>query len=152
MLVVQHRCEPVQLLIAKSFRLDRLDRGQHIIPVDAGLAVALQHVAQLLGRRQPAGILHMAAIDDIDQRADALPRLVLQPHRSLHLAVDRSDLFTLAQIGDGGRAVPFGGELGGQPPVTLVGRRRKDHINGQKIVPECLATCPIVCRLAAMRP
>jgi hypothetical protein len=45
MLVVQHHRQPVQWLVAKAFRLDRLDRRQHVIAVDAGLAVALQHVA-----------------------------------------------------------------------------------------------------------
>ena len=45
MLVVQHRRQPVQGLVAKPFRLDRLHRRQHIVAVDAGLAVALQHMA-----------------------------------------------------------------------------------------------------------
>ena len=80
MRIVQHHCQPVQLRIAKTFRLDRFHRGENIIAVDAGLAVPLQHVAQLLRRRQPSGILDMAAVDHIDQRADTLARLVLQPH------------------------------------------------------------------------
>src|SRR5712671_6268403 len=50
----------------------------------------------------------MAAIDHVSERADALPRLVLQPHRPLHFAVDGRDLLALAQIGDGGGAVLFG--------------------------------------------
>lgn len=45
MLVVQHHRQPVQGLVAKTFRLDRLHRRQHIVAVDAGLAVALQHMA-----------------------------------------------------------------------------------------------------------
>jgi hypothetical protein len=49
----------------------------------------------------------MAAIDHIGQRADARSCLVLQPHRPLHLAIDRSNLFAFAQIGDGGGAVLF---------------------------------------------
>src|SRR5258708_11140093 len=49
----------------------------------------------------------MAAIDHIGQRADALSRLVLQPHRTFHFAIDRSHLLALAQIGDGGAAVLF---------------------------------------------
>src|SRR6185295_15067638 len=47
----------------------------------------------------------MAAVDHIDEGADALARLVLEPHRPFHLAVDRGDLLALAQIGDGGRAM-----------------------------------------------
>ena len=95
----------MQLRIAKTFRLDRLHGGQHIVAVDAGLAVPLQHMAQLFRRRQPPGILHMAAVDHVDECADALACLVLQPDRSFHLAVDRGDLLALAQIGDGGCAV-----------------------------------------------
>ena len=45
MRIVQHCRKPVQRLVAKTFRFDRLHRRQHIIAVDAGLAVALQHVA-----------------------------------------------------------------------------------------------------------
>ena len=63
--------------------------------------MALADVAQLLLERQPPGILHMAAIDHVSQRADALPRLVVEPHRAHHLAIDGGDLFALAQIGDG---------------------------------------------------
>src|SRR5690349_3862853 len=47
----------------------------------------------------------MAAIDHVDQRADPLPRIILQPHRSLHLAIYRSDLLALAKIGDGRSSV-----------------------------------------------
>ena len=43
--IVQHHCKPVQLLVAKAFRLDRFYGRQHIISVDAGLTVPLQHVA-----------------------------------------------------------------------------------------------------------
>ena len=48
MLVVQHHGEPMQLRTAKARRLDRRHGVENIIAVDAGLAVALQHVTQLL--------------------------------------------------------------------------------------------------------
>ena len=73
--IIANRCN---WEIAKTFRLDRLDRGEHVVAIDAGLAVALQHMAQLFGGRQPPGILHMAAIDHVDERADALA-VVLGP-------------------------------------------------------------------------
>src|SRR6516165_10657823 len=56
-------------------------------------------MAELFGERQPSGILHMATVDHIGKRADALPRLVLKPHRTRHLAVDRGDLFARTQVG-----------------------------------------------------
>ena len=77
MRVVQHHGKPVQLLIAKSFGLDRLDGGEHIVAVVAGTAVTLADDAKLLVERQPAGILHMAAVGHVSQRADALARLVV---------------------------------------------------------------------------
>ena len=49
MLVVQHRRQPMQGLVAKTFRFDRLHRRQHIVAVDAGrlsLADQLRHVLQ----------------------------------------------------------------------------------------------------------
>src|SRR3979490_2357621 len=50
----------------------------------------------------------MAAVDHIRERADALPRLVLQPHRACHLPIDGGDLLAFAQVGDGRGAVLFG--------------------------------------------
>src|ERR1700754_596076 len=95
----------MQLRVAKPLRLDRLDRCENIVAIVAGLAVALLHMAQLLGKRKPAGILDMAAVDHVSERADALPPLVLEPYRAHHLAVDAGDLLALAQIGDDGAAV-----------------------------------------------
>jgi len=98
--VVQHHCQLMQLRIAKTFRLDRLHRRQDIFAVGARLPVPLLHVTELLRQRQPPGILHVPAVDHVDQRADPLPRLVLQPHRPHHLAIHRGDLLARAQIGD----------------------------------------------------
>src|SRR5947208_63479 len=106
-IVQQHR-ELMQRRVAKTFRLDRFHGCQHIVAVDAGRTVPLQHMAQLVLHRQPPGILHMAAVHHIGERTDALARLVLQPHRTRHLAIDRGDLLALAQISDGGGAVLFG--------------------------------------------
>jgi hypothetical protein len=50
MRMVKHRRQPMQF--AKTFRLDRLHGGENIVAVDAGLAVPLQHMAQLFRRRQ----------------------------------------------------------------------------------------------------
>src|ERR1700726_4328041 len=61
-------------------------------------------MAKLLGWRKPSCILQMAAVDDIGERTDALPCVVLQPHRAHHFAIDGGDLFALAQIGDRCRA------------------------------------------------
>src|SRR5450759_5998743 len=60
--------------------------------------MSLQHVTELLRQRQPPGILPMTAVDDVNKGADALPRLVLQPHRPHDLAVDRRDLLARAQV------------------------------------------------------
>src|ERR1700736_2109622 len=49
----------------------------------------------------------MAAVDHVSQRADALARLVLQPHRPHHLAIDRGDLLARAQVSDSSGAVFF---------------------------------------------
>src|SRR5258708_5891767 len=95
-LVETARRELVQLLIAKTLRLDRPHGGQHIVAIVAGTAVALLHVAELFGQRQPPGILHVAAIDHVSQRADALPGFVFQPHRPHHLAIDVGGLLAAA--------------------------------------------------------
>ena len=48
--VVQHHRELMQLRIAKSLHLDRLDGGQHVVAIVSGTAVALLHIAQLFGQ------------------------------------------------------------------------------------------------------
>ena len=42
--LVQHHRQPMQLRTAKARRLDRFHGGENIIAVDAGLAVAPQHL------------------------------------------------------------------------------------------------------------
>src|SRR5215470_8222956 len=108
MRVMQHQRKTMQWRIAKTFGFDRLDGREHIVAVDARLAVALQDMAELLVKRQPAGILHMAPIDHVSERADALPRVVLEPHRAHHLAIDGCDLLARAQIRDGSGTVCLG--------------------------------------------
>src|ERR1700722_18451164 len=47
----------------------------------------------------------MTAIDHVSERADALARLIIEPYRPHHFAIDRGDLLALAQVGDGCRAL-----------------------------------------------
>src|SRR3984885_10552732 len=63
--IVQHRRQLMQLRVAKTLRLDRLHGREHIVAIVSGTAMALLHVAQLFGQRQPPGILDVAAIDHI---------------------------------------------------------------------------------------
>ena len=62
--------------------------------------MALLHEAQLVAQRQPPGILHMAAIDHIGQRADPLAGFVFEPHGTHHFAIDMGGLLAAAQILD----------------------------------------------------
>jgi hypothetical protein len=45
--LMQHHRQLMQWRVAKSLRLDRLHGGENIVAVDAGLAVALPHMAEL---------------------------------------------------------------------------------------------------------
>src|SRR5438552_17465305 len=89
----------MQLRIAKAFRLDRLDGRKNILAVDAGPAVAQEHMTKLLGERQPSRILHVAAIDHVSERADALPRVDLEPQRPRYLRIEGRQLLALGQLG-----------------------------------------------------
>ena len=80
MRIMQHQRELMQRGVAKAFGFDRLDGRQHIIAVVSGAAVSLLHDAKLFGERQAAGILNMAAIGDIGQRADPFARLIAEPN------------------------------------------------------------------------
>ena len=82
------RSEPLgdemQVGLAIAERFQRLHRFQHVVAIGARPAVTLPHVMHALGKRQPAGILHVAAVDDEAQRPDLPPRRLFQldpPHR-----------------------------------------------------------------------
>src|SRR6202171_3227338 len=93
--------EQMQIALAVAERLERAHRFDDVIAVLPGTAVALPHIMQALLDREPAGILHMAAVDDVGERPHLAARLVLEldpPHR---LEIDGGDLLAAAQIGDG---------------------------------------------------
>jgi hypothetical protein len=98
---VQHQGELVQLLVAKALLFDRLDGCQHVVAIVSGTAMALLDVSQLFGRREPAGILHVTAVDHISERADPLPGFVLKPDRAHDFVIDAGGLLAAAQIVDG---------------------------------------------------
>ena len=102
---VQHRRELVELFVAKAFGFYRSYGCDDVFAVCAGLTMSLLHVTQLLRQRQASGVLHVPAIDHIGERADPLPRFVLQPNRSHHFPVHRCDLLARAQVGDSCRTM-----------------------------------------------
>src|SRR5262249_8693520 len=92
--------EEVQLGFPQTERFQRRDRCDDIVAVGAGVAVTLTHVMELLLEREPPGILRMAAIDHVAERAHRALGLALEPHAPFTLAVNRGDLLALAQIRD----------------------------------------------------
>src|SRR6202030_3527680 len=90
----------MQIAVAVAERLERADRFDDVIAVLPGAAVALPYIVHALLDREPAGILHMAAVDDVGERPHLAARLVLEldpPHR---FQIDAGDLLAAAQIGD----------------------------------------------------
>src|SRR5262245_16738961 len=63
--------EQMQAGVAKALRLDLAHRGKHVIAIGPRTAMTLPHVMELLFEVEPAGILGMAAVDHVDQRAHA---------------------------------------------------------------------------------
>ncbi len=102
----------MQIALAIAERLERQHRLQHIIAIGPGAAVALPHMMQAFGERQAAGILDVASIDDVAQRPDAMPRLVLKLDLPHGFEIDRRDLLAAAQIGDGLGALGGGDAIG----------------------------------------
>ena len=104
-----HALEPLgeaaQIVVAIAVRFQFLDRREHVVAVVAGAAVALAHKMQLPGKRQPAGILPVAAVDHVAERVHGLLRVVVEPDRAHGLAIDLGDLLARAQIIDGGAAL-----------------------------------------------
>ena len=77
------RGDEMQVGLAIAERFQRLHRFHHVVAVGARPAVTLPHVMHALRKRQPAGILHVAAVDDEAERPDLLPRLLFEldpPH------------------------------------------------------------------------
>src|ERR1700676_144262 len=62
--------------------------------------MTLPDVVQLLGQRQAAGILDMAAVDHIAQRRDLARRLAPERDPTHAFAIDAGDLLARPQIGD----------------------------------------------------
>src|SRR5580704_9793462 len=91
----------MQIALAVAERLERADRFDDVIAVLAGTAVALPHIMQALGDAEPAGILHMAAVDDVGERPHLAARLVLELDPPHGFEIDAGDLLAAAQIGDG---------------------------------------------------
>ena len=93
--------DQMQIGLAIAERFQRLHRLQHIIAIGTRAAMTLPDMMHALRKRQPPGILHMAAIDDEAQRPHLPPRFLLEldpPHR---FQIDRRHLLARAQIGDG---------------------------------------------------
>ena len=67
--------QQMQIAVVETERLQRVHGREHVFAVRAGLAVALAHQMQLRGEIEPPGILHVAAVDHVDQRRDAPLRL-----------------------------------------------------------------------------
>src|ERR1700684_3457535 len=98
----------MQVGLAIAERFERPDRLDDIVAVVAGAAMALPDIVHALLDREPAGILHVAAVDDVGERPHLAARLVLEldaPHR---LEIDAGDLLAAAQIGDGADALGGG--------------------------------------------
>ena len=70
--------------------------------------MALPHMVQALGERQPSGILHVTAVDDEAERPHLPPRLLFKLDPPDGFEIDGGDLLARAQIGDG-----FGARRGG---------------------------------------
>ena len=98
------------LAIAELFQ--RADGRDDVVAVGAGLAVALAHMVQLLLEREPAGILHVSAVDHVAERRHPRLWLALDPDRAHAFEVDRRHLLARAQISDGARALGRGHAIG----------------------------------------
>lgn len=88
--------EQMQIALAIAERVQRLHCLKHVIAIGPRLAVALPDVMQALGKRQPAGILHMAAIDNVAQRPQPPPRRILKRDLPHDFQIDRRDLLATA--------------------------------------------------------
>src|SRR5580692_3030669 len=91
----------MQIALAVAERLERTNRLDDVITVLSGTAVALPHVVHALLDREPAGILHVAAVDDVGERPHLAARLVFEFDPPYRFQIDAGDLLTPAQIGDG---------------------------------------------------
>jgi len=88
----------MQIALAITECFERAYGFHHIITVGAGLAMALAHVMQTFRQRQPAGILHVAAINDVTHRPHAASRVLFELDLAHRFDIDRRDLFARPQI------------------------------------------------------
>ena len=55
----------MKLALAVTERFERANRFKHVVAIMAGPAVTLPHIMYAIVYAEPAGILHMAAVDDV---------------------------------------------------------------------------------------
>src|ERR1043166_3591121 len=108
---VQPLGQQVQVTVVTAERLEFLDCRKHIVPVLTRNAVALAHVVELLGEPEPAGVLRMAAVDEIANSLHPAFRVREQNHRTHAFTINHGHLFAGAQIIERG----FAG--GGRDPI-----------------------------------
>ena len=125
----------MQLAFAIAERLQCAHGLDDIVAIGARLAVALPHVMQALRKGQPAGILHMAAVDDVADRRHPLPGFVLELDLAHGLDIDARDLLAPAQIIDGLFACRRRHPIGDAPAHAAA--IEPEHRPGRSGVPRC---------------
>src|ERR1051325_7413943 len=93
--------EEVQARVAKALRLDLAHCGKHVTARGPRAPMPSPDVMKLLFQVEPAGILRVAAVDHVDERAHAPLGLAGDDHVAPGLAIHHGDLLARAQVGDG---------------------------------------------------
>src|SRR4029077_14427204 len=91
----------MQIGLAVAERLERAHRLGDVIAVLSGAAGPLLSIVQAVLDREPPGILHVTAVDDVSERPHLAARRVLELDPRHRLDIDAGDLLAVAQIGDG---------------------------------------------------
>jgi hypothetical protein len=102
----------MQLRLAIAERLQGVNCIEHVVAIGAGTAVALAHIVYQLGKRQPSGILHVAAIDGVAKRPHLPPGGIFQFDAPQGFEINRGDLLAPAQVRDGLFAIRGGDPIG----------------------------------------
>ena len=100
MRALQPLSQPLQLDVFDSESLQFFHRRQHVVAARARATMSLPGKMQLISKAELAGVLAMAAIDDVTERAYALLRVIVDPNPAPGLAIDAGDLFPAPQVID----------------------------------------------------
>src|SRR5262245_65872850 len=95
---LQPLSQHLQLDVLDSESLQLFHRRQHVVAARTRATMSLPGKMQLVSKAELAGVLAMAAIEEVTERVPALLRVIVDQNTAPGLAVDASDTLRVSEV------------------------------------------------------